>query len=593
MDMRTDPPLLLQHPVVQPGDEALRIDLEQSVTALAVAPEGVRLALGTHRGLISVRCAQTGQEQLRLEGHRRRVNALAFAPGGTWLLSAGRDGTLRGWSLVDGAETQIWQSALSLNACATDGVRVLAGGDDGVVRALAGGTMEAELHGHRGMVTAVALLPDGIQAVSGGVDGVLILWDLHEGRARRLYRHAGAVTACDLSADGKLLVSSGTDGRLLVWDLVRGRMLGELGGHDGPLTACAVDARGENILSGASDRTVMVWSLRTGTRTQTFYSHDREVVGVAWGAGVAWSASADRSARAWDLRSQPGDPAYRLCHPEAVTSCLFLPSGDELISTSLDYTLRTWDVETGACRQILRGHRGAVNDAALSPGGRALASVANDGEIRLWYRDGQTWTPGFVLVSGQGPLQRCAFLAEGLLLTAGMDGTLRGWSLTDGTSLFSAGTPTSASSSTVIATFSDGRVAVANALGELLLWSGGDLLFQAQLASSPVSSLCALPDQRRLLVGLMDGTLSVFDTRTPDTPPTLLARHDGPVTGIEVAAGDIILTVSRDRALRRIHMDRPGVDRIDLAWPLTAVSARAGWIAAGDMAGNLWVFANR
>ena len=41
-------------------------------------------------------------------------------------------------------------------------------------------------------------------------------------------------------------------------------------------------------------------------------------------------------------------------------SVCFSPDGKQLVSGSLDETVRLWDVETGACVRTLEGHGGVV-----------------------------------------------------------------------------------------------------------------------------------------------------------------------------------------------------------------------------------------
>ncbi|MFT4980146.1 MAG: WD40 repeat protein [Myxococcota bacterium] len=588
MELTTQLPLRLQHPVVRPGDETLRIDLDQPVTALAISSTGA-LALGTHRGMISVRDAQTGRERAQLLGHRRRVHAVAFAPDGERLYSVSRDGALRCWSTDGSSSTELWRGRLSLNACDTDGHRIIAAGDDGIVRSWLGDQRESELRGHRGMVTAAVLLRDGARAISGGVDGVLILWDLASGQGKRLYRHAGAVTSCALSEDGTLLLSGGTDGVLRVWDLTRGRAVGAMSGHDGPVTSCAISADGSQALSGSSDRTVMAWNIQSGKRSHTFYSHDREISSVAWWRGQAWSTSADRSARCWALDDQPETPDYKLRHIDGVTSCAFSADGTQLISASLDYTMRVWDVATGASVQTLRGHHGAVRDAALSPGGRVLASVSNDGEIRLWAREGAQWSAGLVFASGQGPLARCNFLSEDLLLTAGRDGAVRAWSLMSGRALFELDTRSDDAMDCGV--LSDSRIITASITGTdgaIGLWAAGELKKQLNI-DSPVTACVTHPDGQSALFSAMDGCVWSW---APDhaTEPTLLYRHDGPATALAISPEGALLSVGEDGTLRRHDLKQNHHEQLQLTWPLTAVGARAGWVAAGDRAGNLWVF---
>ena len=46
--------------------------------------------------------------------------------------------------------------------------------------------------------------------------------------------------------------------------------------------------------------------------------------------------------------------------------------------------VRLWDVDAGKERAILRGHTEGVTCVAFAPDGKALASNAFDGTIRVW-----------------------------------------------------------------------------------------------------------------------------------------------------------------------------------------------------------------
>jgi WD40 repeat protein len=55
-----------------------------------------------------------------------------------------------------------------------------------------------------------------------------------------------------------------------------------------------------------------------------------------------------------------------------------------LASGSFDQTIRLWNVQTGSCLRILRGHTSAVYILAISPNGQLLASGSDDQTVRLW-----------------------------------------------------------------------------------------------------------------------------------------------------------------------------------------------------------------
>ena len=50
----------------------------------------------------------------------------------------------------------------------------------------------------------------------------------------------------------------------------------------------------------------------------------------------------------------------------------------------MDWTVRLWDAETGACVKTLEGHDDEVNSVCFSPDGCRLASGSSDRTLRLW-----------------------------------------------------------------------------------------------------------------------------------------------------------------------------------------------------------------
>ncbi|MEL6343772.1 MAG: WD40 repeat domain-containing protein [Myxococcota bacterium] len=580
-------PLHLVHPVVRPGEESHRITLDQAITALAADRMGRTVALGTHRGPVMLYDAATGVLRQKLTGHHRRVHALAFSPSGAHLVSVARDGSLRRWALQESAGSLLWQGQMSLNTCATNGDWIVAAGDDGIIRAWLGGALQFELHGHRGMVTAVALHPELPLAVSGGIDGQVLLWDLIDESGQRLYHHDGAVTACAVSPDGCALVTAGTDGRMQVWDIDSARTVGVLDGHDGPVTACAFAEDNNQLLSGSSDRTVMIWDLATGQRKQAFCSHEREILSVAWSGEHIWSASADRTARAWRPEHQPETPAYRLRHPDAITHCCVTPDGQELISASLDYTLRVWDLRSGQCRQILRGHRGAVSGATLSPSGRNLASVSNDGEVRLWSRNAEGWRAGLAIAAHQDALEDCRFLSNELLLTVGRDGSARAWSLLDGRPLFSLiGHDGSA---LACAIHPDGRILTAGADGTIIVWSSGQILHRIRAHAAPITACKLHIDGKRMATAGLDRAVRIWDLDRPRLLDTDIS-HTNIVNDIAMMSNERLVSAGEDGALIMHHLQTGAREKTDLHWPLRALHAHRDRLVVGDAAGNLWIF---
>jgi len=76
---------------------------------------------------------------------------------------------------------------------------------------------QAQLRGHGGPVRALAISPDGKQAVSGSFDTSAIRWSLAKNAAEQVLRfHEGAVNAVIFLRDGRI-ATSGEDARIAIW----------------------------------------------------------------------------------------------------------------------------------------------------------------------------------------------------------------------------------------------------------------------------------------------------------------------------------------------------------------------------------------
>ena len=72
--------------------------------AVAIAPDGTWLATAGDAGTVRLWDAATGARKADLPGHDRGVTAVAIAPDGTWLATGDRGGTVRLWDTATGAQ---------------------------------------------------------------------------------------------------------------------------------------------------------------------------------------------------------------------------------------------------------------------------------------------------------------------------------------------------------------------------------------------------------------------------------------------------------------------------------------------------------
>ena len=349
-----------------------------------------------------------------LIGHRGWVNAVAVAPDGTWLATAGGDGTVRTWAADGTARATLtghhgWMNAV---AVAPDGTWLATAGDDGTVRTWAAdGTARATLTGHHGPVNAVAVAPDGTWLATAG--GTVRTWAA-DGTPRATLTGHGSVRAVAVAPDGTWLATAG--GTVRTW-AADGTPRATLTGHHGPVNAVAVAPDGTWLATAGG--TVRTWAA-DGTPRATLTGHG-SVRAVAVAPDGTWLATAGGTVRTW---AADGTPRATLTGHGAVAVA---PDGTWLATAGDDGTVRIWAADDTP-RVTLTGHHGPVRAVAVAPDGTWLATGGNDRTARIWAVGGAP-SSGVTAIRVDGDVSGCAWFPASTDLCIGGDRGLYRFSL--------------------------------------------------------------------------------------------------------------------------------------------------------------------
>jgi len=148
----------------------------------------------------------------------------------------------------------------------------------------------------------------------------------------------------------------------------------------------------------------------------------RQLVSAAW----------DKTLRIWDVST--GECLSVLKgHEDVVRSGVFSPDGHQVFSGGggMDRTLRIWDTKTGECLKAFQGHLGSIRKCALSSDGQLVVTAAGDKTLRIW--DARTGECLRILEGHEDGLRSCAFSPDGQqLISASDDTTVRIWDTATG-----------------------------------------------------------------------------------------------------------------------------------------------------------------
>ena len=229
----------------------------------------------------------SGEIVALLYGHQEVVNALAFAPTGDWLASAGKDNTLRLWNLTALQGSRLTREPLVLTghtdaiydlAWSPAGDRLASASYDHTVglwntAAVAQGkaSLVARLHGHAQTVRTVAWHPEGTILASGGKDQTIRLWRAHDGRAEGIFaRPQNEVAGLAFAPDGRSILAGRAGGqdvpqRVTLYSYPNGTVQQVLTGHDNVVLATAFHPNGQWIASGGGNaKATLLWHAQTG-----------------------------------------------------------------------------------------------------------------------------------------------------------------------------------------------------------------------------------------------------------------------------------------------------------------------------------------
>jgi WD40 repeat protein len=331
-----------------PADKPIRANIEFA-RCVAFKPGGKIIAVGGNDGYLRFWDAETGESTGRpFSGHTAAIRDLAFSPDGEMLASASEDGTVILWKVQP--NTPLRQP----------------------VGELAGYIVNASFNGD-----------DKILAC-GTDSGEIVLWDFPYGLANgpKPIPNKRRLVCLAFRSGSEILESYHQDDSLQLWDTRTMQLAAKpftgLGGNE---EMTVFSANGTRLASCIGEKLV-VWDTQSGhsigapikvpalSLTSLAFNNDGTKL-------AAWTSTLDNGPGEiylWNLTVDPAPIETLSGHREEVLNVAFSPDSKTLASSSLDETIRFWDMESGRQKGPVLADVHRVTEVAFSPDGKILAS---------------------------------------------------------------------------------------------------------------------------------------------------------------------------------------------------------------------------
>lgn len=282
------------------GDKVTQLEGPSDVECMAFHPKGgtVLLVGSVADGTVWMYHLPTSKCLQVFVGHESGVAACSFTKDGRWALSASSDGTLRVWAPKTGMAKHVFrfEQGKGLTCMAvgggTDGHLVIVGAESGMAHVCHPGAKKVVASLRHYEVPASTMqqddgddemvqLPMSVEAVgfalsnpnwcaTGGVDGVLKIWDLTNdgGQCRQVCPPPGdsaGITRLQWHPTLPLVLTCCADGAVRLWDARNGTLVKTMTGHGDIINDMGVDFF-ENggtaiVCTGSDDKTVRVFEI--------------------------------------------------------------------------------------------------------------------------------------------------------------------------------------------------------------------------------------------------------------------------------------------------------------------------------------------
>ncbi|MCL4561939.1 MAG: WD40 repeat domain-containing protein [Chloroflexi bacterium] len=251
---------------------------------------------------------------------------------------------------------------------------------------------QMELLGPKRRILSLDFSWDGKYLAAGGFDNVIYLWDRDKGKTPTTLNGQTNMTNCvSFSPKGKLLATIGDDSTIQIWDYEKEILLQLIEHPDSfHFNSLQFWYDGGAIVVSSLEGELFIIDPNTGEISFMYKDTDPLFPIIPLTAFrlckttqyLALSGGNSRKIKLLDLFTQS---EYELFgHNNILTDLQFDPAGSLMYSSSLDGSIKVWDLLDKSETLNWDAWNGGVNSLSISADSTKLAASSSDHKIRIW-----------------------------------------------------------------------------------------------------------------------------------------------------------------------------------------------------------------
>lgn len=250
---------------------------------------------------------------------------------------------------------------------------------------------------HDNTVVGATFTPDGMRAVTWGMDSAIRLWTTN-GKAIGVpmtikftdYRSnwLSQIMGLSFSPNGKAVLAWNNLGAAKVWNLdtcspITAPMVHRVVDKEG-IVGGAFCCNASTVLTWGADGAAQLWNATSGSPIGQSMNHETKIKNAFFGdvQKCILTIGNNGIARLWS--SVDGRAiGQALGHESSIEGARFASRQMRVLTWSADGTARLWSTINGACIGVFQ-HNGPLSSAVFSADGKRILTASDDGTARLW-----------------------------------------------------------------------------------------------------------------------------------------------------------------------------------------------------------------